>query len=117
MFSFLSQVVKSGSSETRVEKRIVITADSDIDQDKVQTLCDKNNVHGTKHHTKPAGFLCILVTMSLWLVEVYKHFLVEKYVIMIGRGYYSWDSVQLQPVLIEQGLQLCNLSTDYLAQG
>lgn len=25
--------------------------------------------------------------------------------------------VQLQPVLIEQGLQLCNLSTDYLAQG
>lgn len=42
MFSFLSQVVKSGSSETRVEKRIVITADSDIDQDKVQTLCDRN---------------------------------------------------------------------------
>lgn len=30
------QVVKSGSSETRVEKRIVITADSDVDQDKVQ---------------------------------------------------------------------------------
>uniref|UniRef100_A0A4W6D018 Protein 4.1 n=1 Tax=Lates calcarifer TaxID=8187 RepID=A0A4W6D018_LATCA len=34
----ISKVVKSGSSETRVEKRIVITADSDIDQDKVQTL-------------------------------------------------------------------------------
>uniref|UniRef100_A0A665VIH0 Protein 4.1 n=1 Tax=Echeneis naucrates TaxID=173247 RepID=A0A665VIH0_ECHNA len=33
------KVVKSGSSETRVEKRIVITADSDIDQDEVQTLC------------------------------------------------------------------------------
>uniref|UniRef100_A0A3P8NC48 Protein 4.1 n=1 Tax=Astatotilapia calliptera TaxID=8154 RepID=A0A3P8NC48_ASTCA len=33
-----SKVVKSGSSETRVEKRIVITADSDIDQDKVQNL-------------------------------------------------------------------------------
>ncbi|XP_031708484.1 uncharacterized protein LOC116386431 isoform X9 [Anarrhichthys ocellatus] len=30
----ISKVVKSGSSETRVEKRIVITADSDIDQDK-----------------------------------------------------------------------------------
>ncbi|XP_029360050.1 titin homolog isoform X2 [Echeneis naucrates] len=29
----ISKVVKSGSSETRVEKRIVITADSDIDQD------------------------------------------------------------------------------------
>uniref|UniRef100_A0A665VHY9 Protein 4.1 n=1 Tax=Echeneis naucrates TaxID=173247 RepID=A0A665VHY9_ECHNA len=35
----ISKVVKSGSSETRVEKRIVITADSDIDQDEVQTLC------------------------------------------------------------------------------
>uniref|UniRef100_A0A3Q1AN56 Protein 4.1 n=1 Tax=Amphiprion ocellaris TaxID=80972 RepID=A0A3Q1AN56_AMPOC len=33
----ISKVVKSGSSETRVEKRIVITADSDIDQDKL--LC------------------------------------------------------------------------------
>ncbi|XP_070821751.1 uncharacterized protein [Chaetodon trifascialis] len=30
----ISKVVKSGSSETRVEKRIVITADSDIDPDK-----------------------------------------------------------------------------------
>ncbi|CAJ1061675.1 titin-like [Xyrichtys novacula] len=30
----ISKVVKSGSSETRVEKRIVITADSDMDQDK-----------------------------------------------------------------------------------
>lgn len=30
-----SQVVKSGSTETRVEKRIVITADSDADKDKV----------------------------------------------------------------------------------
>ncbi|XP_042345169.1 uncharacterized protein LOC121945189 isoform X2 [Plectropomus leopardus] len=30
----ISKVVKSGSTETRVEKRIVITADSDIDQDK-----------------------------------------------------------------------------------
>ncbi|KAM4581075.1 uncharacterized protein PAE49_005741 isoform 3-T4 [Odontesthes bonariensis] len=30
----ISKVVKSGSSEARVEKRIVITADSDIDQDK-----------------------------------------------------------------------------------
>lgn len=30
----ISKVVKSGSSETRMEKRIVITADSDIDQDK-----------------------------------------------------------------------------------
>ncbi|XP_042281134.1 titin-like isoform X2 [Thunnus maccoyii] len=30
----ISKVVKSGSSETRVEKRIVINADSDIDQDK-----------------------------------------------------------------------------------
>ncbi|XP_070690933.1 uncharacterized protein [Pempheris klunzingeri] len=30
----ISKVVKGGSSETRVEKRIVITADSDIDQDK-----------------------------------------------------------------------------------
>ncbi|XP_070767718.1 uncharacterized protein [Enoplosus armatus] len=29
----ISKVVKGGSSETRVEKRIVITADSDIDQD------------------------------------------------------------------------------------
>lgn len=38
-FSALYQVVKSGSSETRVEKRIVITADSDVDQDKVQILC------------------------------------------------------------------------------
>lgn len=35
--SSLYQVVKSGSSETRVEKRIVITADSDVDQDKVRT--------------------------------------------------------------------------------
>uniref|UniRef100_A0A8C4F154 Protein 4.1 n=1 Tax=Dicentrarchus labrax TaxID=13489 RepID=A0A8C4F154_DICLA len=33
----ISKVVKSGSTETRVEKRIVITADSDIDQDKVHT--------------------------------------------------------------------------------
>lgn len=32
-----SQVVKSGSTETRMEKRIVITADSDADQDKVNT--------------------------------------------------------------------------------
>ncbi|XP_034553554.1 titin-like [Notolabrus celidotus] len=30
----ISKVVKSGSSETRVEKRIVITADSDMDQEK-----------------------------------------------------------------------------------
>lgn len=44
MFSSLYQVVKSGSSETRVEKRIVITADSDIDQDKVQTLCARNRL-------------------------------------------------------------------------
>lgn len=29
----ISKVVKSGSSETRVEKRIVITAEPDIDQD------------------------------------------------------------------------------------
>ncbi|KAG8010144.1 Protein 4.1 [Nibea albiflora] len=36
----ISKVVKGGSSETRVEKRIVITADSDVDQDKVQNrLC------------------------------------------------------------------------------
>uniref|UniRef100_A0A3P8T3H6 Protein 4.1 n=1 Tax=Amphiprion percula TaxID=161767 RepID=A0A3P8T3H6_AMPPE len=34
----ISKVVKSGSSETRVEKRIVITADSDIDQDKLACL-------------------------------------------------------------------------------
>uniref|UniRef100_A0A3Q2YXI0 Protein 4.1 n=1 Tax=Hippocampus comes TaxID=109280 RepID=A0A3Q2YXI0_HIPCM len=34
----ISKIVKSGSSETRVEKRIVITADSDVDQDKVQKL-------------------------------------------------------------------------------
>lgn len=32
----ICQVVKSGSTETRVEKRIVITADSDTDQDKVK---------------------------------------------------------------------------------
>uniref|UniRef100_A0A673A020 Protein 4.1 n=1 Tax=Sphaeramia orbicularis TaxID=375764 RepID=A0A673A020_9TELE len=32
-----SKVVKSGSSESRVEKRIVITADPEIEQDKVQT--------------------------------------------------------------------------------
>ncbi|CAG12036.1 unnamed protein product, partial [Tetraodon nigroviridis] len=31
----ISKVVKSGSTETRMEKRIVITADSDADQDKV----------------------------------------------------------------------------------
>lgn len=31
----ICQVVKSGSTETRVEKRIVITADSDTGQDKV----------------------------------------------------------------------------------
>ncbi|KAM7383636.1 hypothetical protein PAMP_003271 [Pampus punctatissimus] len=30
----IAKVVKSGSSETRVEKRIVINADSEIDQDK-----------------------------------------------------------------------------------
>ncbi|XP_014874893.1 uncharacterized protein LOC106937742 isoform X5 [Poecilia latipinna] len=30
----ISKVVKSGSSETRMEKRIVITADSDVDQEK-----------------------------------------------------------------------------------
>ncbi|XP_054904191.1 uncharacterized protein LOC129371571 isoform X4 [Poeciliopsis prolifica] len=30
----IAKVVKSGSSETRVEKRIVITADSDVDQEK-----------------------------------------------------------------------------------
>ncbi|XP_077430721.1 uncharacterized protein LOC144057263 isoform X3 [Vanacampus margaritifer] len=30
----ISKIVKSGSSETRVEKRIVITADSEVDQDK-----------------------------------------------------------------------------------
>lgn len=36
--SSVHQVVKSGSSETRVEKRIVITADSDVDPEKVQTL-------------------------------------------------------------------------------
>ncbi|KAM4568434.1 uncharacterized protein V3H82_012629 isoform 3-T4 [Fundulus diaphanus] len=30
----ISKVVKGGSSETRVEKRIVITADSDVDQEK-----------------------------------------------------------------------------------
>uniref|UniRef100_A0A672ZZZ7 Protein 4.1 n=1 Tax=Sphaeramia orbicularis TaxID=375764 RepID=A0A672ZZZ7_9TELE len=33
----ISKVVKSGSSESRVEKRIVITADPEIEQDKVQT--------------------------------------------------------------------------------
>lgn len=33
---FCFQVVKSGSTETRVEKRIVITADSDADQEKVK---------------------------------------------------------------------------------
>lgn len=38
------QVVKSGSSETRVEKRIVITADSDVEQEKVQDM---------KHHLLP----------------------------------------------------------------
>ncbi|XP_038125396.1 uncharacterized protein LOC119772818 isoform X4 [Cyprinodon tularosa] len=32
----ISKVVKSGSSESRVEKRIVITADSDADQEQVQ---------------------------------------------------------------------------------
>lgn len=32
------QVVKSGSSESRVEKRIVITADSDADQEQVQVI-------------------------------------------------------------------------------
>ncbi|KAI3360936.1 hypothetical protein L3Q82_013144, partial [Scortum barcoo] len=42
----ISKVVKSGSSETRVEKRIVITADSDIDKDKVQNpLYLKHSVH------------------------------------------------------------------------
>ncbi|XP_077576647.1 uncharacterized protein LOC144199115 [Stigmatopora nigra] len=30
----ISKIVKSGSTETRMEKRIVITADSDVDQDK-----------------------------------------------------------------------------------
>uniref|UniRef100_A0A3B4G4R6 Protein 4.1 n=1 Tax=Pundamilia nyererei TaxID=303518 RepID=A0A3B4G4R6_9CICH len=40
----ISKVVKSGSSETRVEKRIVITADSDIDQDKVQNLHTEENI-------------------------------------------------------------------------
>lgn len=55
-FPSLKQVVKSGSSETRVEKRIVINADSEIDQDKVQTLCTRNllsvtqNSKGTVQH-------------------------------------------------------------------
>uniref|UniRef100_A0A3B3WZQ7 Protein 4.1 n=1 Tax=Poecilia mexicana TaxID=48701 RepID=A0A3B3WZQ7_9TELE len=40
----ISKVVKSGSSETRMEKRIVITADSDVDQEKV---------HDMKHHLLP----------------------------------------------------------------
>lgn len=38
MFYLPPQVVKGGTSETRVEKRIVINADSDIDQDKVWAL-------------------------------------------------------------------------------
>lgn len=36
--SWTSQVVKSGSTETRVEKRIVIMADSDADPDKVNPV-------------------------------------------------------------------------------
>lgn len=35
IYFLLHQVVKGGSSETRVEKRIVITADSEADQDQV----------------------------------------------------------------------------------
>lgn len=39
--SLICQVVKSGSTETRVEKRIVITADSDTGQDKVTVRLQK----------------------------------------------------------------------------
>lgn len=40
----ISQVVKSGSTETRMEKRIVITADSDADQDKVKIGLQESSV-------------------------------------------------------------------------
>uniref|UniRef100_A0A7N8YAS1 Protein 4.1 n=1 Tax=Mastacembelus armatus TaxID=205130 RepID=A0A7N8YAS1_9TELE len=40
----ISKVVKSGTSETRVEKRIVISTDSDIDQEKVQKKKQKPKI-------------------------------------------------------------------------
>lgn len=36
----LSQTVKGGISETRIEKRIVITGDTEIDHDKVRNMND-----------------------------------------------------------------------------
>lgn len=35
---FISQTVKGGYSETRIEKRIIITGDDDVDQHQVRTL-------------------------------------------------------------------------------
>ena len=63
------QVVKSGSSETRVEKRIVINADSDIDQDKVQTLCTRNflpmtqNSKGIVHFGNTLAIINIIIRL------------------------------------------------------
>uniref|UniRef100_H3DM78 Protein 4.1 n=1 Tax=Tetraodon nigroviridis TaxID=99883 RepID=H3DM78_TETNG len=50
----ISKVVKSGSTETRMEKRIVITADSDADQDKVSvtTISQCRFQHQGPAHTK-----------------------------------------------------------------
>lgn len=39
MLSCLLQTVKGGISETRIEKRIVITGDADIDHDQVECVC------------------------------------------------------------------------------
>lgn len=54
--SSFHQVVRSGSSETRVEKRIVITADSDVDQEKVQTFAfDTLGIHVGQEKTFSVG--------------------------------------------------------------
>lgn len=40
IFVFSWQTVKGGISETRIEKRIVITGDTDIDHDQVRDCCN-----------------------------------------------------------------------------
>lgn len=47
------QTVKGGYSETRIEKRIIITGDDDVDQEQVgkkavdETVMSKQPVHGS----------------------------------------------------------------------
>lgn len=79
--------MKGGISETRIEKRIVITGDTEIDHDKVRNVNDAPLF--TLNYVIIMFLLCLSVSagclIAYWLIYCYR-FLLEMHVCLMGEA-------------------------------